>query len=144
MILLRHALPSSITSIVVGITTLQIFELLRMIIHLRKIILAKSGRFASRRAEACGLFYDFSTQGKSKRKILITSALPYVNNVPHLGNVIGCVLSADVFARYQRSMDRKVLYICGTDEYGTATEVKAMQEKITPRELCDKYHRLHQ
>jgi methionyl-tRNA synthetase len=50
-----------------------------------------------------------------------------VNNVPHLGNVIGCVLSADVYARYQRSMGRDVLYICGTDEYGTATEVKARQ-----------------
>lgn len=35
-----------------------------------------------------------------ERNILITSALPYVNNVPHLGNIIGCVLSGDVFARY--------------------------------------------
>jgi methionyl-tRNA synthetase len=65
--------------------------------------------------------------------VLITSALPYVNNVPHLGNIIGCVLSADVFARYCRASGRKTLYVCGTDEYGTATEVKALAERVTPR-----------
>jgi len=37
---------------------------------------------------------------KGARNILVTSALPYVNNVPHLGNIVGSVLSADVFARY--------------------------------------------
>ena len=59
-----------------------------------------------------------------KRNVLITSALPYVNNVPHLGNIIGCVLSADVYARYCRSRGYNSIYICGTDEYGTATETK--------------------
>jgi methionyl-tRNA synthetase len=66
-----------------------------------------------------------------------------VNNVPHLGNIIGCVLSADVYARYCRSRKREVLYICGTDEYGTATEAKALEEGITPKELCDRYYILH-
>jgi len=66
-----------------------------------------------------------------------------VNNVPHLGNIIGCVLSADAFARYCRSRGHESLFICGTDEYGTATEAKAMEEGITPRELCDKYYALH-
>ena len=79
----------------------------------------------------------------SKTNILITSALPYVNNVPHLGNIIGCVLSADVFARFMRLMGNNTLYVCGTDEYGTATETKALQENCTPKELCDKYHALH-
>ncbi len=79
----------------------------------------------------------------SKNNILITSALPYVNNVPHLGNIIGCVLSADVFARFMRLMGYNTLYVCGTDEYGTATETKALQEKCTPQQLCDKYHALH-
>jgi methionyl-tRNA synthetase len=69
--------------------------------------------------------------------------LPYVNNVPHLGNLIGCVLSADVYARFSRQMGKNTLYICGTDEYGTATETKALEEKVTPRELCDKYHKIH-
>lgn len=76
-------------------------------------------------------------------KYLITSALPYVNNVPHLGNIIGCVLSADVFARYCRSRNYETLYVCGTDEYGTATEAKALEEKTTPQAICDKYHTLH-
>jgi methionyl-tRNA synthetase len=79
-----------------------------------------------------------------QKKILITSALPYVNNIPHLGNIIGCVLSADVFARYQRlHTDREVLYVCGTDEYGTATEMKALEEKKTCKEICDHYYLLH-
>jgi methionyl-tRNA synthetase len=73
---------------------------------------------------------------------LITSALPYVNNIPHLGNLIQ-VLSADVFARYCRLAGYDTLYICGTDEYGTATETKALEEGITPRELCDRYHAIH-
>ncbi|KAH9620568.1 hypothetical protein KSS87_002105 [Heliosperma pusillum] len=78
-----------------------------------------------------------------KRNVLITSALPYVNNVPHLGNIIGCVLSADVFARYCRLRGYNTLYVCGTDEYGTATETKAMEENCTPKEICDKYHAIH-
>ncbi|MFC1239565.1 methionine--tRNA ligase [Treponema vincentii] len=76
-----------------------------------------------------------------KRK-LITSALPYVNNVPHLGNLIQ-VLSADVFARFCRLRGYTSLYVCGTDEYGTATETKALEEGKTPRELCDYYHAIH-
>ncbi|KAG7585349.1 Methionyl/Valyl/Leucyl/Isoleucyl-tRNA synthetase anticodon-binding [Arabidopsis thaliana x Arabidopsis arenosa] len=78
-----------------------------------------------------------------KRNILITSALPYVNNVPHLGNIIGCVLSADVYARYCRLRGYNTIYICGTDEYGTATETKALEENCTPKEICDKYHAIH-
>lgn len=66
-----------------------------------------------------------------------------MNNVPHLGNIIGCVLSADVYARFKRLQGSNVLYICGTDEYGTATEVKALEEKKTPREICDFYHKIH-
>ena len=79
----------------------------------------------------------------SRRNVLITSALPYVNNVPHLGNIVGCVLSADVNARFFRQRDYNVLYVCGTDEYGTTTETKAQAEGVTPREICDKYHKLH-
>ncbi|KAL9605020.1 MAG: hypothetical protein Q9219_000208 [cf. Caloplaca sp. 3 TL-2023] len=77
------------------------------------------------------------------RNILITSALPYVNNVPHLGNIVGSVLSADVFSRYCKARGYSTLYVCGTDEYGTATETKALEEGMTPRELCDKYAKVH-
>lgn len=80
---------------------------------------------------------------QDKKNILITSALPYINNEPHLGNIIGCVLSADVFARYSRLIGNNTLYVCGTDEYGTATETKALKEGCTPQELCDKFHKLH-
>jgi methionyl-tRNA synthetase len=73
---------------------------------------------------------------------LITSALPYVNNIPHLGNLIQ-MLSGDVFARFCRSRGYDTLYICGTDEYGTATETRALEENKTPRELCDYYYNEH-
>lgn len=77
------------------------------------------------------------------RNILITSALPYVNNVPHLGNIIGSVLSADVFARYCRGRGYRTVYICGSDEYGTASETKALEEGMDPASLCAKYHAIH-
>eukprot|EP00842_Homolaphlyctis_polyrhiza_P000116 jgi/Hompol1/1104/HPOL_005520-RA len=80
---------------------------------------------------------------KGSRNLLITSALPYANNIPHLGNLIGSTLSADVFARYARLRGDNVLYICGTDEYGTATETKAIEEKMSCRDLCDKYFKYH-
>ena len=77
-------------------------------------------------------------------KKLITSALPYVNNAPHLGNIIGCVLSADVFARFCRLRGYETLYVCGTDGYGTATENKARAEGLSPKEICEKYHVIHE
>jgi methionyl-tRNA synthetase len=76
------------------------------------------------------------------KRRLITSALPYVNNVPHLGNLIQ-VLSADAFARFCRLRGYDTLYICGSDEYGTATENKAAEEGIGPQELCDRYYAIH-
>lgn len=78
-----------------------------------------------------------------RKNVLITAALPYVNNEPHLGNLIGAILSADVFARFNRQMGKQTMYICGTDEYGTATETKALIEKKTPKEICDHYSELH-
>lgn len=80
---------------------------------------------------------------KGKKNVLITSALPYVNNVPHLGNVVGSVLSADVFSRFSKLRDRPTLFICGTDEYGTATETKALEVGVTPQQLCDEFHEKH-
>jgi len=78
----------------------------------------------------------------SMKRRLITAALPYVNNVPHLGNLIQ-VLSADVFARASRLRGYETLYVCGTDEYGTATETRALEEGVSPRELCDRFHAVH-
>ena len=73
---------------------------------------------------------------------LITAALPYVNNIPHLGNIIQS-LSGDVFARFCRNRGYETLYICGVDEYGTATETKALEEGKEPRALCNHYYQEH-
>ncbi|MBU1201090.1 MAG: methionine--tRNA ligase [Nanoarchaeota archaeon] len=77
-----------------------------------------------------------------EEKILVTSALPYVNNIPHLGTLI-CVLSADVYTRYLRLRKKNVVSVLGTDEHGTTAEVKALEEGITPKQLVDKYFKIH-
>lgn len=76
-------------------------------------------------------------------KILITSALPYINGVPHLGHMVGCLLPSDVYARFMRMMGHEVLYVCGTDEHGSASEVGARNEGLDVEEYCDKYFQLH-
>lgn len=48
-----------------------------------------------------------------------------------------------MFSRYNKARGRPTLFVCGTDEYGTATETKALEEGISPRELCDKYNKIH-
>lgn len=59
------------------------------------------------------------------------------------GNVVGSVLSADVFSRFSKLRDRPTLFICGTDEYGTATEAKTLETGQTPKDLCDEFHLKH-
>ncbi len=71
--------------------------------------------------------------------VFITSAIAYVNNSIHLGNLIGSTLSADVYARYRRNKGHHVLYLCGVDCYGTTTEIKARQENLSCEEICEKY-----
>lgn len=73
-------------------------------------------------------------------RILITSALPYVNGVKHLGNLIGSMLPADVHARFRRMQGHDVLFICATDEHGTPTELSALEEGVTPAAFCAKWH----
>jgi methionyl-tRNA synthetase len=75
-----------------------------------------------------------------KRRILITSALPYANSNQHLGNVAGAYLPADIYARYQRLKGNEVLYICGSDEHGVPITISAMNEKTSPKDIIDKYH----
>ena len=76
-------------------------------------------------------------------KILITSALPYINGVPHLGHMVGCLLPSDVYARFMRMMGHEVLYIAGTDEHGTTSEVGALKEGLSVEDYCNKYHAEH-
>ena len=60
-------------------------------------------------------------------KILITSALPYINGVKHLGNLVGSMLPADVHARFRRQVGDEMLFICATDEHGTPAELGAIE-----------------
>ena len=73
-------------------------------------------------------------------KILITSALPYINGVKHLGNLVGSLLPADVHARFRRQSGDEVLFICGTDEHGTPAELGAIEAGQDVRAYCDAQH----
>lgn len=73
-------------------------------------------------------------------RILITSALPYINGVKHLGNLAGSMLPADVYARFQRVMGHDVLYVCATDEHGTPAELAAAAADMDVRAYCDEQH----
>jgi methionyl-tRNA synthetase len=73
-------------------------------------------------------------------KILITSALPYVNGVKHLGNLAGSLLPADVHARFRRQIGDEVLFICATDEHGTPAELGAIQAGQDIKAFCDEQH----
>ncbi|MAK82338.1 methionine--tRNA ligase [Phenylobacterium sp.] len=73
-------------------------------------------------------------------RILITSALPYINGIKHLGTLAGSMLPADVYARFQRSRGRETLYICATDEHGTPTELAAAEAGVDPAAFCAAQH----
>jgi len=78
-----------------------------------------------------------------RERILVTCALPYVNNVPHIGNIVGSHLPADIFARFCRLLGHEIIFIGGSDEHGTPIEVAAEKLGVTPKELCDKYYEVH-
>jgi methionyl-tRNA synthetase len=71
---------------------------------------------------------------------LITSALPYINGIKHLGNMVGSMLPADVYSRYLRQRGHDVLYICATDEHGTPAELAAKEAGISVAEFCAQAH----
>ncbi len=73
-------------------------------------------------------------------KILVTSAWPYINVTPHIGNLVGSVLSADVVARYYRLKGEEVVMVSGSDEHGTPIEVEAIRLGVKPKDLTDKNH----
>ena len=75
-------------------------------------------------------------------RILITSALPYINGIKHLGTLAGSMLPADVYARFQRSRGRETLYICATDEHGTPTELAAAETVLDPATFCAQAHQV--
>lgn len=71
---------------------------------------------------------------------LITSAIPYINGIKHLGNLVGSQLPADLFARYQRSRGNEVLFLCATDEHGTPAELAAAKAGKPVADYCAEMH----
>lgn len=74
------------------------------------------------------------------KRYLITSALPYANGLKHVGHLAGAYIPADIYARYLRAQKRDVVFVCGSDEHGTAIPIQATKEGTTPRAIIDKYH----
>ncbi|TYB84871.1 methionine--tRNA ligase [Oceaniovalibus sp. ACAM 378] len=73
-------------------------------------------------------------------RILITSAIPYINGIKHLGNLVGSQLPADLYARYMRQRGHEVLFLCATDEHGTPAELAAAKAGEPVAEFCAKMH----
>ncbi|MCL4550965.1 MAG: methionine--tRNA ligase [Bacteroidetes bacterium] len=76
----------------------------------------------------------------AKEKVLVTSALPYANGNIHLGHLSGAYLPADIYVRYKRLNGDDILYISGSDEHGVPITISADKEKVTPKEIIDRYH----
>lgn len=74
------------------------------------------------------------------KRYLVTSALPYANGLKHIGHLAGAYIPADIYVRYLRARKKEVVYVCGSDEHGTAIPIQAAKEGTTPQAIIDKYH----
>ena len=79
----------------------------------------------------------------AKEKILVTSALPYVNGPIHLGHLSGAYLPGDIYVRYKRLNGDKIIYICGSDEHGVPITISADKGGVSPQVIIDRYHNLN-
>lgn len=77
---------------------------------------------------------------KQPKRYLITSALPYANGLKHVGHLAGAYIPADIYTRYLRAQKRDVVFVCGSDEHGTAIPIQATKEGTTAQAIIDKYH----
>lgn len=77
------------------------------------------------------------------KRYTITAALPYANGPLHLGHLAGVYIPADIYARFLRSNDRDIAFVCGSDEHGAAITLRAKKEGTTPQAIVDKYHFLN-
>ncbi|MGC8710277.1 MAG: methionine--tRNA ligase [Candidatus Micrarchaeia archaeon] len=73
-------------------------------------------------------------------KYIITSALPYASGIPHLGNMVGSVLPADIFFKFMKMCNEDAIFICGSDQHGTPIELEALKKKVKPSEFADSMH----
>lgn len=76
---------------------------------------------------------------KDFKRYLITAALPYANGPKHIGHLAGAYIPSDVYVRYLRSLDKDVVFVCGSDEHGTAIPNQALKENTTSQAIIDKY-----
>lgn len=79
----------------------------------------------------------------NKEKVIVTSALPYANGPIHLGHLSGAYLPADIYVRYKRLNGDDIIYICGSDEHGVPITITADKEKITPKDVIDRFHNIN-
>jgi methionyl-tRNA synthetase len=77
---------------------------------------------------------------KTPKRYLITAALPYANGLKHIGHLAGAYLPADIYVRYLKAQKRDVVFVCGSDEHGTAIPIQATKEGTTAQAIIDKYH----
>ena len=77
---------------------------------------------------------------RSFKRYTVTAALPYANGDLHIGHLAGAYLPADIYTRYLRLHEKKVIFICGSDEHGAAITLKARKEHTTPKKIIDKFH----
>ena len=77
---------------------------------------------------------------KKASRYLVTAALPYANGLKHIGHLAGAYLPADTYVRFLRAQKKDVVFICGSDEHGTAIPIQAMKEGTTAQAIIDKYH----
>ncbi len=78
------------------------------------------------------------------RRFLVTAGLPYSNGRLHVGHVAGAYLPADIFARFQRARGNEVCFVCGSDDHGVASLMKAREEGVPVEELVGRYNRLQE
>ena len=80
---------------------------------------------------------------QQKERRLVLCAIPYTNNVPHIGNIVGSHLPSDIFARFCRLKGYETLLIGGTDENGSPTEIAAREIGVEPQKLVDTFYPIH-
>ncbi|MBT6969173.1 MAG: class I tRNA ligase family protein, partial [Planctomycetes bacterium] len=80
----------------------------------------------------------------TSRRVLITAALPYANNHPHLGHIAGVYLPADTYNRYLRLVGVETIFICGSDDHGVPITISAQKENSTPQEVVHRYRSIQE
>ncbi len=95
---------------------------------------------AGNASSICRARYPFDAKESFMARILITSALPYINGIKHLGNLVGSMLPADAYAKFERLRGNNVLCICATDEHGTPAELAAQDAGQAVEDYCTEMH----